>query len=132
MLTEQFVASVGAPLVKVSTTSANKDAGVFLFEAQPLGQQRAAYKKSFTNQNCLAVSASHVFAAQSDKAVVNVYSREKGSHEATVPFPERIACVALACEETVLVLGSTEGRLFLWEVRNACVMINGDMLTDYW
>lgn len=102
--------------MKVASTSATKDAGIFVFESQPLSQPRAAYKKSYTNQNCLAVSASHVFAAQADKAVVNVYSREKGSLEATVPFQERISSIALACEDTVLVVGTTEGRLFLWEV----------------
>lgn len=117
MLTEQFVAAVGVPATKTGGTSGTKDVGVFVFESQPLQQPRAAYKKSTTNANCVAVSASHVFAAQADKAVVNVYSREKGGQEATVPFPERITCITLACEETVLVLGSVEGRIFLWEVR---------------
>lgn len=123
MLTEHFAASIGAPAPtsKVVTNTA-KDAGIFVFESQPLSQQRAAFKKSTTNANCLAVSATHVFAAQADKAVVNVYSREKGSHEATVPFQERVGSLALACEETVLVVGTTEGRIFLWEVRSVAAI----------
>lgn len=116
MLTEQLIASVGIATAKSAHSSATKDAGIFVFEAQPHSQQRAAFKKSATNPNCLAVSASHVFAAQADKAVVNVYSREKGTHEATVPFPERIGCLALACDDSVLILGTNEGRIFLWEV----------------
>lgn len=117
MLTEHFAASIGAPApTSKVVTNAAKDSGIFIFESQPLSQQRASFKRSTTNANCLAVSSSHVFAAQADKAVVNVYSRDKGSHEATVPFPERIGCVALACEETVLILGTNEGRIFLWEV----------------
>lgn len=114
MLSEQFVASISPSATKVNT-STTKDVGVFVFESQPHSSQRAAFKKSSTNPACLAVSPSHVFAAQADKAVVHVYSREKGSQEATVPFPERITCLALACEETVLILGSDTGRIFLWE-----------------
>ncbi|GAB7353545.1 hypothetical protein MBLNU459_g3980t1 [Dothideomycetes sp. NU459] len=114
MLSEQFVASISPSATKVNT-STTKDVGVFVFESQPHSSQRAAFKKSSTNPACLAVSASHVYAAQADKAVVHVYNRGKGSQEATIPFPERITCVALACEDTVLVLGSDTGRIFLWE-----------------
>lgn len=114
MLTEQFVASVGIP-TRPSGTSASKDAAIFVQEYQPLNIQRTVFKKSATSPNCLVVSTSHVFAAQTEKAVVHVYNREKGNQEATVPFTERITCLALACNESVLVLGTQEGRIFLWE-----------------
>jgi len=114
MLTELFIASIGVP-EKPPSTNAAKDAAIFHHEFQPLAAQRAVFKKSATPQNCLAVSEDHVFAAQSDKAVVHVYNREKGNQEAIVPFTERIICLALACDDTVLVLGTTEGRIFLWE-----------------
>ncbi|KAI7331129.1 WD40 repeat-like protein, partial [Hortaea werneckii] len=41
--------------------------------------------------------------------------REKGNQEAIIPFTERITCLTLSREETVLVLGTAEGRCFLWE-----------------
>ena len=66
--------------------------------------------------NALAASSTHIFAAQADKAVVHVYSRERGNQEALVSFPERIHSLALI-GEGVLVLGSAEGRVILWEVR---------------
>jgi hypothetical protein len=62
------------------------------------------------------VSASHVFAAQSEKAIVHVYSREKGNQEALVPFPERIHSIALAAQDSVLLLGTESGRILAWEV----------------
>lgn len=64
------------------------------------------------------MSASHVFAAQAEKAIVHIYSREKGNQEATVPFPERIRSIALAGGQNgdILVLGTEGGRLILWEV----------------
>lgn len=115
MLSEHLVASIGAPF-KATGTSVAKDAAIFVHEYQPSGTQRTMFKKSATPQNCLAVSSSHIFAAQADKAVVHVYSREKGNQEATIPFTERINCLTLACDDAVLILGTTEGRIFLWEV----------------
>ncbi|KAK6439467.1 Pre-rRNA-processing protein ipi3 [Oleoguttula sp. CCFEE 5521] len=115
MLTEHFIAAIGASTKKVSTSIA-KDASIFLYEHLPLVAPRSSFKKSATPPNCLAVSDSHIFAAQADKAVVHVYSRDRGNQEATVPFTERITCLALACEDAVLILGTAEGRLFLWEI----------------
>lgn len=124
MLSEHFAASVSAAAIapKAAANSV-KDVGISVFESQPHSGQRASFKKSNTPPNCLAVSSSHIFAAQADKAVVNVYNREKGNQEATVPFQERITCLALACEDTVLVLGSQTGRIFSWETHTGRVVI---------
>lgn len=114
MLTEHFVASISAHTKP--NTGVTKDAGIFFHEYQPLANQRHVFKKSATAPNCLAVSSSHIFAAQAEKAVVHVYSREKGNQEAIVPFPERIHSIALAAHDTVLLLGTASGRILGWEV----------------
>ncbi|TKA61983.1 hypothetical protein B0A55_09985 [Friedmanniomyces simplex] len=114
MLTEQFIASIGVP-EKPPAANVAKDAAIVVHELQPLTQQRALFKKSATALNCLAFSENHIFAAQLNKAVVHVYNREKGNQEATVPFTEHITCLTLACDDTVLILGTAEGRIFLWE-----------------
>ena len=114
MLSESFVASIQiAPKTPVST-SQNKDVGIFVHELQPSPALRSGFKKSSTPCNCLAVSPTHIFAAQAETAIVNVYSREKGNQEATVHFPDRISSIALAAD--ILVLGTQGGRLILWEV----------------
>nr|POE90129.1 pre-rrna-processing protein crb3/ipi3 [Quercus suber] len=115
MLTEHFIVSVGVPS-KLPNVNVAKDAAIFIHEYQPLRAQRGVFKKSITEPNCLAVSATHIYAAQSDKGIVHVYNREKGNQENTVPFTEKITCLALACDETVLILGTAEGRIFLWEL----------------
>ncbi|KAK4993050.1 Pre-rRNA-processing protein ipi3 [Elasticomyces elasticus] len=118
MLTENFIASISAPTnanTNASSTATAKDAAIFLYELQPSSGPRSLFKKSATLQNGLAVSESHVFAAQEGKAVVHVYNREKGSQEATVPFLERICSVSSACDDTVLVVGTEGGRVILWE-----------------
>ncbi|KAF2091159.1 WD40 repeat-like protein [Saccharata proteae CBS 121410] len=115
MLRQHFAASIASSFKKADT-SATKDAGIFVYEHQPLLAPRVLLKKSATPPACLAVSEWHIFAAQQDNAVVHVYSREKGTQEAIVPFPEKITSLALALDDTVLVLGTEGGRICLWEI----------------
>ncbi|KAF7712917.1 Uncharacterized protein PECH_002339 [Penicillium ucsense] len=115
MLSESFIAST---LASAKTPTATlRDVGICVQELQPSPQLRSTFKKSSTSTNCLAVTPSHIFAAQADKAVVHVYSREKGNQEALVPFPERIRSIAVADAKygDVLILGTEGGRLILWE-----------------
>ncbi|RAK92605.1 ribosomal assembly complex component Ipi3 [Aspergillus costaricaensis CBS 115574] len=116
MLSECFIASTLASS-KAPASATLRDVGVCVHEFQPTLNLRSTFKKSSTAANCLAVSPSHVFAAQSEKAIVHVYSREKGNQEAIVPFPERIRSIAVAGGKNgdVLVLGTEGGRLILWE-----------------
>lgn len=113
MLSETFVTSVcGPPLT--SNTAVAKDVGIHCHTLSPTYSVSATFKKSSAPVNCLAVSETHVFAAQHEKAYVHVYSRLRCNQEAFVPLPERIRCLTLAGD--VLVLGTAEGRLMLWEV----------------
>ncbi|RDW86188.1 putative ribosomal assembly complex component Ipi3 [Aspergillus mulundensis] len=117
MLSECLFASTAAS-AKIPASASLRDVGICLHELQPSSTLRSTFKKSSTAPNCLAVSASHVFAAQSEKAIVHIYSREKGNQEATVPFPERIRSIAVAGSKNgdIVVLGTEGGRLILWEV----------------
>ena len=117
MLTENFVAATlttNKPSQHLS--SSLKDVGIFLHEFQPQVTHRHGYKKSSIQPHCLAVSESHIFTAQADKAVINVYNREKGNQEATVPLPDRIRSLAYATGAAILVVGTEEGKLILWEI----------------
>lgn len=97
-------------------STAVKDVGVFVHELQPQVTIRQGFKKSSVAKNCLAVSDSHIFAAQAGKAVVHIYSRAKGNQEATVPFPQKISSLVYAQRSAILVLGTQDGKLILWEV----------------
>ena len=125
MLTESFIVSTLNPEKPGSSVTA----GVHLYDFQPLPALKATFKKSSTNTNCLAVSSSHIFAAQADKAVIHVYSRERKNQEAVVPFPEKIHSIVLAGESDgagTLILGTEGGRVILWEV---CLFYQHDVFS---
>ena len=113
MLSEGFITSIKAQH-KAANTAVSKDLGIYIHSLHPAPSIKTAYKKSSTPVNALAASATHVFAAQADKAVVHVYSRDRGNQEALVSFPERIHTLTLV-GDGVLLLGTAEGRIILWE-----------------
>ena len=115
MLTESFIVST----LNSEKPSNNITPGVHVYDFQPLPALKSTFKKSSTNTNSLAVNPSHVFAAQEDKAVIHVYSRDRNNQEAVVPFPEKIRSLVLAGESDgagTLILGTEGGRVILWEV----------------
>lgn len=119
MLTESFLVSTLAS-GKPNKNAPSKDVGIHLYDLQPTTALKSSYKKSSTQPNCLAASTSHVFAAQAEKAVIHVYSRQRGNQEAVVPFPEKIRSIVLCGDVDgggVLALGTEGGGVILWEVR---------------
>ena len=115
MLSESFITSIRAQ-PKSANTAVAKDVGIYIHELHPTPTQKSSFKKSSTPVNALAASSTHIFAAQADKAVIHVYSRERGNQEALVSFPERIHSLTVV-GEMVVVLGTAEGRVMLWEAR---------------
>lgn len=118
MLTESFLVSVAAP-EKGGKNTLYKDIGIHQYQFHPVISVESTYKKSSTPPNCLAVTTSHIFAAQTEKAVIHVYNKNNASQEAVVPFRERIHSIAICGDATgggVLVLGTHGGGVILWEV----------------
>jgi pre-rRNA-processing protein IPI3 len=117
MLTENFIAATHTTSTKPNVSSTLKDVGIALHEFRPQTTFRHGLKKSSTKVNCVAIGDTHIFAVQADKAVVHVYSREKGNQESTVAFPERIHSIAFVGESNgFVILGTEGGRLTVWEV----------------
>jgi pre-rRNA-processing protein IPI3 len=122
-LTEPFITSIlAAP--KTANTAISKDIGIYSHLLHPTPQITAQFKKSSTRANSLAVSSTHIYAAQIGKAVVHVYSRERGNQEAIIPFPERISSIALL-HDGLLALGTEGGRIILWEVLSGRTTMTG-------
>ena len=122
MLIESIVASVSkvedSKTATWTGTPFPKDAAIFEFSVNPRFAVTSVFKKSSTVRSGLALSNSHVFAAQTDKAAIHVYDRAKGKQEATVPLPEKATAIETAgeCGE-LLVIGTDEGSVLVWSVR---------------
>ncbi|KAG6121568.1 hypothetical protein E4U14_001653 [Claviceps sp. LM454 group G7] len=112
MLSEEVFSSICGPPI-AANTAVSKDIGIYGHSLTPSWAVKSTFKKSSAPSHCLAISDTHIFAAQDQKAHVHVYSRLRGNQEALVAFPERIRSLALAGD--VLILGTAEGRLILWE-----------------
>lgn len=118
MLSEGFITAIRAQ-PKTANTAIAKDVGIYIHELQPSHTIKSSFKKSSAPANALVASTTHIFAAQVDKAVIHVYSREKGNQEALISFPERIHSLALIGDGT-LAIGTAEGRMMLWEASHIC------------
>jgi pre-rRNA-processing protein IPI3 len=118
MLTESYFVSVSGPPLS-NNTAIPKDAGIYEHTLHPTHATSAILKKSSVLTGALALSDTHVFAAQQDKSTVHVYARPKGNQEAVVTFQERIRSIAI--NDDVLFLGTQEGRIIVWEV---CISSN--------
>ncbi|KAI8623124.1 WD domain-containing protein [Xylariaceae sp. FL1651] len=112
MLTESYFVSVSGPPLS-NNTAIPKDAGIYEHTLHPTHATSAILKKSSVPTGGLALSDTHVFAAQQDKSTVHVYSRAKGNQEAVVTFAERIRSITLLGD--VLFIGTQEGRVIVWE-----------------
>ena len=110
---EEFLTAVrGSQLT--SHTAIAKDVGIYHQTLAPDYGIKTTFKKSSCPPNCLAASDTHIFAAQQDKAHVHVYSRIRGNQEVFVPVSDRIRSLLLV--DDVLALGTTDGKVLLWEV----------------
>ncbi|PNS21941.1 Pre-rRNA-processing protein IPI3 [Sphaceloma murrayae] len=125
MLTESLYITLSSHFPKPSTTFP-KDASIFHHRLQPSPTLLSILKKSSTPRNCFASSPTHLFAAQSDKALLHVYARETGTLQTTVPFRERITSLALVDDGLTVVCGTEAGSLIIWETLSGRTIKTGE------
>lgn len=119
MLTEQVILGTQRSSLDNSSVS-TAESSIAVFDLHTYSQT-ASFKRSSTLKNCLAVTPSHIFAAQGDKAVINIYNRSKQNLESTVPFQEKFTVIEASGGSGAFLAGGTDsGRLTIWEV---CVIL---------
>lgn len=121
MLTSTILASISHRTS--TTTTHSKDASIFHLSFQPHSSlPLAVLKKSNTAHNALAASVTHVFAAQVDRAAVHVYSRATGAQQTLVALREKATALTLAGDGALVVLGTEEGGVMIWETHTGRVV----------
>jgi len=119
MLSEFILTSISSVAISGSNQSVPpvKDPAIFKLPSTANNRtQPVVYKSSITCANGLVVTNSHILAAQSTKATVNVYNAVKGNQEAIVPFRKKITAITSFGEvDEYIVLGEESGDISIWE-----------------
>ncbi|KAA8910612.1 WD40-repeat-containing domain protein [Sphaerosporella brunnea] len=80
------------------------------------GASLASQKRSHPSHRGLAATKTHVFAQQSDKSVVNVYTLPSLTLESAIPFPEAFTVLSASPCGNFLAAGTEGGRTYVWEL----------------
>lgn len=110
MLTETLL------LATARTPTDNVDAPSVSLYNLHTGAVISTLKRSHTASRGLAATATHLFAQQSDKSVVSVYSTATYALQTTVPFPEPFTVLAASPCGAFVAGGTAGGRVYLWEL----------------
>jgi WD40 repeat protein len=120
MLSEFILASISSVSISGSNQSVPpvKDPAIFKLPSTANNRtQPVVFKSSATCANGLVVTDSHIIAAQSAKATVNVYNIAKGNQEAIAPFPQKVTAITSFGEVgEYIILGFESGDIKIWEV----------------
>ncbi|KAG8898949.1 Pre-rRNA-processing protein ipi3 [Tulasnella sp. 403] len=113
-------------LCSTSPSSASLGSGnVHLYDIQT-GLQLATFRQTSAAPNSTAVIESKgnegglIICAQSDKAILNVYSFQREQLHLRIVLPEKLACITTDTEGKYCAGGTHTGRIYLWEV-SPCV-----------
>jgi pre-rRNA-processing protein IPI3 len=110
MLTETLL--LGTARAPTDSTDAPSIALYNVHTSTPLSTQ----KRSHTASRGLAATKTHVFAQQSDKSVINVYTLPSLVLESTIPFPEPFTILSASPCGGFLAAGTEGGRTYVWEL----------------
>ncbi|KAL8762554.1 MAG: hypothetical protein Q9184_001462 [Pyrenodesmia sp. 2 TL-2023] len=113
MLTESFIISTRSLEKRTNATTA-KDLGIHVYEYQPNPSLKSSFKKSSVQPNCLAVNATHIFAAQADKSVIHLATgRQISTPQAHL---QPVTCLAVDPTLNFLISGSLDSNLHVWSI----------------
>ncbi|KAF8661367.1 hypothetical protein AX16_001461 [Volvariella volvacea WC 439] len=86
------------------------------------GTSLASFKQTSAAVNCTDVVESvsgqggFFLAAQTDKAILNVYNFQKDQMALKIVLPEKLSCIAVEQSGRYCAGGTAQGRVYLWEV----------------
>lgn len=82
------------------------------------GSQISSFKQSSSPKHGLQVTQCHIFANQSQKSLLHIYSHDKEGVEQKIVLPEKLSCIQISPNGTWLAGGGFSGRLLLWELKS--------------
>ncbi|KAN0088557.1 WD40-repeat-containing domain protein [Tylopilus felleus] len=96
--------------------------GAFVLHDLQTSNVLSSFKQTTSAPHCIAFVETKdgqggiMLAAQSDKALLNVYNFQKDQVALKVVLPEKLTCLALDQKARYCAGGTSQGRIYLWEV----------------
>jgi pre-rRNA-processing protein IPI3 len=90
------------------------------------GSHIASFKQTSSPSHGICATQSHIFAAQSQKALLYVYSYLKEGIDQKIVVPERLSCIQVSPCGTWLAAGGLSGRLLIWELCSGRLVFGRD------
>ncbi|KAG6335062.1 hypothetical protein ID866_4022 [Astraeus odoratus] len=96
--------------------------GAFVLHDLQTGTTLASFRQTSSAQHCSTFMETKngqggvMLAAQMDKSILNVYHFQKDQLALKVVLPEKLSCLALDQNANYCAGGTSQGRIYLWEV----------------
>ncbi|KAL4062481.1 WD40-repeat-containing domain protein [Scleroderma citrinum] len=96
--------------------------GAFVLHDLQMGTALASFRQTSSAPHCSAFVETQngqggiMLGAQMDKAVLNVYNFQRDQLALKVVLPEKLSCLALDQNANYCAGGTSQGRIYLWEV----------------
>ncbi|KAK0446690.1 WD40 repeat-like protein [Armillaria borealis] len=115
-----------------ATASASNGPGTVAIHDIQTGTPLASFKQTNAGAHCTAFVESgdsqggFVLAAQPDKSLLNVYNFQKDQISLKMVLPEKLSCIAVDHRGEYAVGGTSNGRIYLWEVSSGVLFNSWD------
>ncbi|KIJ62015.1 hypothetical protein HYDPIDRAFT_183001 [Hydnomerulius pinastri MD-312] len=128
MVLQETILCATAPQASVPSSSS----GAFVLHDLQTGTALASFKQTSSAPHCSAFVETKnglggvMFAAQMDKSVLNVYNYQKDQIALKIVLPEKLTCLALDQTASYCAGGTSQGRIYLWEVASGILYNSWD------
>jgi pre-rRNA-processing protein IPI3 len=126
MILQEVILCATAPQASGSGSGA-----IVLHDVQT-GTSLASFKQSNSSPHCTSFvetrdgQGGFILAAQQEKSILNVYNFQKDQLAFKIILPERLSCIAIDNSGSFCAGGTTQGRIYLWEVASGILYNSWD------
>ncbi|KAG1876566.1 WD40-repeat-containing domain protein [Suillus subalutaceus] len=106
--------------------------GAIVLHDVQTGTSLASFKQSNSGPHCISFvetrdgQGGFILAAQQEKSVLNVYNFQKDQLAFKIILPEKPSCLAVDTSGTFCAGGTSQGRIYLWEVASGILYNSWD------
>ncbi|KAG1876534.1 WD40-repeat-containing domain protein [Suillus subalutaceus] len=119
-------------LCAAAPQASSSGSGAIVLHDVQTGTSLASFKQSNSGPHCISFvetrdgQGGFILAAQHEKSILNVYNFQKHQLAFKIILPERPSCLTVDNSGTFCAGGTTQGRIYLWEVASGILYNSWD------